>query len=124
MSTTCDHPSCQTPHNLTAADLTLDLRVNPGGHAYFAVLHGERFLGSIQDSGFRAHDGRWITRWAAFAGGQAVVLPGTCDRNGVTQLWHPVHKRYVRGDESLVATLAAFATWCSRTAFHWRLSLH
>lgn len=122
--TACEHHSCQMPANLSSSDLRLELRTNSQGRAYHAVLHGERFLGSIQDSGYWTWDRRWITRWVVIAGGQAVILGGVCDRRGVEQLWHPVLKRYVRGDESLVATLHAFAAWCSRTAFAWRIALH
>lgn len=121
----CEHPSCQTPADLSSTDLRLELRVGAGGRSYFAVTHGERQLGTVQDSGFRAWDGRWVTCWAAFAGGSAVLLPGTCaPRTGRLLGWHPVREAMVPLDESLVATLHAFAQWCSTTAAGWRDALH
>jgi hypothetical protein len=124
MTATCEHHSCQTPANLSSADLRLELRSGSGGRSYFAVMLGCRFLGSIQDSGFKTWNGRWITKWSVFAGGSAVLLPGICDRMGRKIGWHPVEKRMVALEDSLVATVHAFAQWCAHTAFTWRVALH
>lgn len=123
MTATCEHRACQSI-DLTAAEITLterpDIYLQPEGkpNTWFEATGPDgRFLGEISDHGYRAHPsygGDWRHDWLVIAGGQGVLL----DRD----TW--LDGQWVKTAESLPATVKAFASWCQRTSFAWRMALH
>lgn len=105
MTDTCtEHLPCRLPAPLLPSHVEVVERLHPSGRVSYLLMVGDDFIGSVQDSGFTAHDGRWISRWEGFAGGNAVPLSGRDrDRNEAVQ---------------------AVIEHCGRSSFHWRLALH
>jgi hypothetical protein len=119
---TCEHRACQSI-DLTAAEITLTERpslFDPDAavNTWFeATGPGGRFLGEISDHGYAIHPnhgGGWRHDWLVIAGGSAVLLG---DQTWVDGTWYKTR-------ESLPATVKAFARWCQRTSFGWRMALH
>lgn len=98
-----EHLSCAIPTNLNVSLVELVDTVDSAGRPCVSVQYAGRELGAVRDDGFRAHTGEWCEDWVAFAGGAMVPTGDHHDRAGV---------------------LRELVDYCSRVAFHTRLSLH
>lgn len=110
MTGCAEHLSCRTPMLTTRNTRVVTRRSPLYRHTMVELYHGPDYLGAIRDDGFTAHPshgGGWRTRWSAFAGGSAVFLPDTAER-----------------DPDPAAALDELRRYCDTAAFHMRMAMH